>query len=208
MKASLTLLMLGTVCLLAACSTPKINPEPVEVVTPKPVTPAIRPDNSLFSGENPEMTMMKDGKKLSLVRIMDGAACKNPLEGVKGTFLVYADLSDIERIKRERGAKVFSEFEHKIQDFSETVLQQAVNDTNLDDNPFALGKDEARETLAKQLSASFKNAARDAIAKFEQETTLTINIAPFAPSLVFYQQGCEAAIDETVGSESEPPLKP
>lgn len=208
MKASSTILMLGAVTVLAACSTPKISPDPVDVATPKTVTPPAQPDNGLFSGQNPEMTIIKGGKKLGLVRIMDGAACKNALEGVKGTFLVYADLNDIERIKRERGTKVFNDFEHQIQTFSESVLQQAVNDTNLDDNPFALGKDEARETLAKQLSANFQQVASEAIAKFEKDTTLTINIAPFAPSLVFYQQGCEAALDETVGAESAPPLKP
>ena len=63
-----------------------------------------------MSGQNPPMTIMKGEKKLNLVRIMDGGICKNEFQGAKGAFLLYADSNDIERIKREKGAAIFSDF--------------------------------------------------------------------------------------------------
>jgi len=192
---------MGIVTVLGACSSTK------EVKQIIPATPNIAKqstpfdqDSGFFSGQNPAMTIIKSGKTLNLVRIMDGAACKNEFEGAKGSFLLYADPTDIERIKREQGVKVFTEFENKIQTFSEIALQQAINATNLDDDPFALGKDEAREKLARRLSANFKQSATPAIANFEKETTLTVEVAAFSPSFEFYQQGCQAALNESLSA--------
>ena len=105
---------MGIVTVLGACSSTK------EVKQIIPATPNIAKqstpfdqDSGFFSGQNPAMTIIKSGKTLNLVRIMDGAACKNEFEGAKGSFLLYADPTDIERIKREQGVKVFTEFENK-----------------------------------------------------------------------------------------------
>jgi hypothetical protein len=201
MKASLNFLTVGVLIALAACSTQEVKrdtPAPAAVVPP----PAAQPDKTSASGQNPAMTLDKGGKRLHLVRIMDGLACKNTAQGAQGSFLIYAYPEDIERIKRERGDKVFAEFSDRIQAFSADVLQQAVNATNLDDNPFALGQDEAQEALAKDLSVNFQRAVAPAIAKFTQETTLTIDITPFTPSLQFYRQSCQAALSEPVAPET------
>ena len=128
--------------------------------------------------------------------------CKNEFQGAKGAFLLYADPSDIDRIKREKGAAVFSAFETKIQDLSGDVLLEAIDKTNLSEDPFALGEDEAQEKLAKKLAHNFRNAASDAIDTFQKETTLTIDIAAFPPSFVFYQKGCEITQVEPNKSDS------
>jgi len=149
-----------------------------------------------MSGQNPPMTIMKDGKKLNLVRVMDGGICKNEFQGAKGAFLFYADPNDIERIKREKGTTVFGVFETRIQTIAGDALQEAVDKTNLSEDPFALGDDEAQQKLAKQLTQNFRNAAAYAIDGFQKETTLTIDITAFPPSLIFYQKGCEVTQDE------------
>jgi hypothetical protein len=135
---------------------------------------------------------MKGEKKLNLVRIMDGGACKNDLQGVKGTFLLYADPSDIDRIKKDKGNKIFSDFESKIQAIASDSLQQAINESNLAEDPFALGEEEAQQKLAKQLTQNFNSASTVPIKGFEKETTLTIAITTFVPSFIFFQKGCEA----------------
>ncbi len=149
-------------------------------------------DSAQGSGQNPPLTQIKDDKTLNLVRIMDGGACKNDLQGAKGAFLLYADPADIERIKSEKGPQIFSDFENKIQLFSTAALQDAINATNLAEDPFALGADEAQEKLTKQLSKNFRNSIANAVNSFQKETTLTIDVMPFAPSFIFYQQGCAA----------------
>lgn len=207
MKTSLNLLMVGLVMALTACSTQEAKHETLAVPKPTQPPPPSAQETPVFSGQNPAMTVNKYGKKLNLVRIMDGAACKNELEGAKGSFLIYADPTDIERIKQKQGAKIFTDFENKIQTFSAEVLQQAVDATNLGENPFALGKDEAQEELAKALSTNFRVAANAAIAKFEKETSLTIDITTYSPSLEFYHQGCQAALNETTEPEANPTLK-
>jgi hypothetical protein len=133
---------------------------------------------------------------------MDGGICKNEFQGAKGAFLLYADPNDIDRIKREKGAAIFSAFETKIQDISGDVLQEAIDKTNLSEDPFALGEDDAQQKLANQLTKNFRNAAADAIERFKKETTLTIDITAFSPSLIFYQKGCEVTHDETKEADS------
>ncbi|MCK9395540.1 MAG: hypothetical protein M0Q44_08110 [Methylobacter sp.] len=195
MKASVHILIGIAFIALTACSTQEVKQDAKPISTaPKP--PAIPDDSSQISGQNPPLTLIKDDKTLNLMRIMDGGACKNDSQGAKGIFLVYADPADIERIKREKGTKIFSDFENKIQNFSTEALQEAINATNLGEDPFALGADEAQEKLTKQLSNNFRSRVADAVKLFTKETTLTLDIVPFAPSFIFYQQGCEAALLE------------
>lgn len=191
MKTSLQILISMAFITLAACSTQEVKQDAPPI--PPSDNLATLPDNtSQMSGPNPPLTLVKDDKTLNLVRIMDGGACKNDAQGVKGVFLVYADPADIDRIKREKGVQIFSDFENKIQLFSTDVLQDTINATNLAEDPFTLGADEAQQKLSKQLTSNFRSAVTDAVNTFQQETTLTIDVVPFPPSFVFYQKGCEA----------------
>lgn len=191
MRASLQILISIAFIALAACSTQEVKLDTKSMSVPEKL-PAITDDSSLKSGQNPPLTLPKDDRTLNLVRIMDGGACKNDFQGAKGAFLVYADPADIERIKREKGPQIFGDFEIKIQTFSTQALQEAINATNLAEDPFALGADEAQEKLTKQLSNNFRSSVADAVKLFQKETTLTIDVVPFTPSFIFYQQGCEA----------------
>jgi len=191
MKASVHILIGMTLMLLAACSTQEVKQDTKAMPAPDK-SPATIDDSAQGSGQNPPLTQVKGNKTLNLVRIMDGGACKNDFQGAKGAFLLYADPADIERIKSEKGPQVFNDFENKIQTFSSQALQEAINATNLAEDPFALGADEAQEKLTKQLSNNFRNSVANAVNSFQKETTLTIDVVPFAPSFIFYQQGCEA----------------
>lgn len=191
MKASVQILIGMAFIALTACSTQEVKQDTKAMSTPDKL-PAITNDSLQSSGQNPPLTLIKDDKTLNLVRIMDGGACKNDFQGAKGAFLVYADPTDIERIKRDKGPQIFGDFENKIQTFSTQALQEAINATNLAEDPFALGADEAQEKLTKQLFNNFRSSSADAVKLFQKETTLTIDVVPFAPSFIFYQQGCEA----------------
>lgn len=191
MKPSAHILIGMAFMALAACSSQEIKQDATAMPAPDK-SPAIVDGSEQGSGQNPPLTHAKGDKTLNLVRIMDGGACKNDYQGAKGAFLLYADPADIERIKNEKGPQIFSDFENKIQAFSTEALQEAINATNLAEDPFALGADEAQEKLIKQLSKKFRNSVADAVNNFQQETTLTIDVVPFAPSFIFYQQGCAA----------------
>jgi hypothetical protein len=207
MNTSLKFLTSITFITLAACSTQEVK----QIATKTNNNTASATDKSTpmanetgqVSGHNPPMTIMKGDKKLNLVRIMDGGICKNEFQGAKGAFLLYADPDDIERIKREKGAVIFRAFETKIQDLSGDVLQEAIDKTNLAEDPFALGEDEAQQKLANKLIHNFQTAATNAVDTFQKETTLTIDITAFPPSLVFYQKGCEATQIDPEKSESD-----
>ncbi|HEY8038090.1 MAG TPA: hypothetical protein VIF37_21155 [Methylobacter sp.] len=190
-RANLKILIGMAFIALTACSTQEVKQESPPLSSPEKL-PAITDDSAQKSGQNPPLTLIKENRSLNLVRIMDGGICKNDFQGAKGAFLIYADPADIERIKRDKGPQVFSDFENKIQAFSTQALQEAINATNLNEDPFALGADEAQEKLMKQLSSNFRNSAADAVKLFQKETTLTVDVVPFAPSFIFYQQGCDA----------------
>ena len=191
MKTSIQILISMAFIALAACSAQEVKEDALPI--PASDNLATLPNNvSSMSGQNPPLTLVKGNKTLNLVRIMDGGACKNDDQGVKGTFLVYADPTDIDRIKREKGPQIFSDFESKIQLFSSDVLQDTINATNLAEDPFTLGADEAQQKLSNQLTNNFRSGVADAVNKFQKETTLTIDVVPFIPSFVFYQRGCEA----------------
>lgn len=193
MKFGIKLITGISVITLAACSTQpvKLNTSNQSQAT-EPVPQSAGALSS--SGINPPLKVKKDNKILNLVRIMDGGACKNNNQGAKGEFLIYADLNDIERIKREKTPEIFKDFEDKIQAFSSQVLQVAVEATNLSEDPFSLGEDEAQQKLASQLANNFRNAAKAAVNAFQRETTLTIDVTPFSPSFVFYQKGCDMTL--------------
>lgn len=190
--------------ILAACSTQEVKQDSetknVELKT-NSVISENKTDNLV--GQNPPMTIMKGRKKLNLVRIMDGGICKNEFQGAKGAFLLYADPKDIERIKREKGAAIFNSFEAKIQNISADALQITIDQMNLSEDPFTLGEDEAQQKLAQKLIYNFHNVATDIITSFQKETSLTIDITAFTPSLVFYQKGCDATI---ISSDSQDTL--
>lgn len=195
MKASIQVLISIVFITLTACSTQEVKQDAKSL--PAPDKSPAAADNSLQnSGQNPSPTWIKGNKTLNLVRAMDGGACKNDFQGARGTFLIYADPADIERIKRDKGPQIFSDFETKIQTFSTQALQEAINATNLGEDPFALGADEAQEKLAKQLSDNFRESVASPINTFQKETSLTIDVVPFASSFIFYQQGCEATHPE------------
>ena len=182
---------------LSGCSSPPVKPQDViesNNETP-PLEQEIQADN-FNSPINPPLTSMKDNKTLNLVRVMDGGICKNELQGVSGSFLLYADPHDIERIKREKPLEIFNSFEQKIQDISSKALEQAIEETNLGIDPFSLGEDAAREKLAVQLSDHFRDATQSPLESFRLETTLTIDVMPFEPSLIFYQNGCDIHANE------------
>jgi len=191
MKISVQILISMAFIALAACSTQEVKQDTKSTSTPDKI-PTIIDDSAQSSGQNPPLTLLKGEKTLNLVRIMDGGACKNDLQGAKGAFLVYADPADIERIKREKGPQVFSDFENQIQTFSTVALQEAVNTTNLAEDPFALGADQAQEKLTRQLSDNFRSNIANAVKLFQKTTSLTIDVIPFTPSFIFYQQGCAA----------------
>jgi len=127
---------------------------------------------------------------------MDGGVCKNPQQGVKGSFLIYADMEAIKRIKKQKGDQIFSEFETKIQRFSLKSLQSAVDATNLSADPFVSDNDEAQEKLATQLSGHFQQAIASALKRFETENGLPLAVLPFKPSFVFFRKNCDSSIIE------------
>ena len=205
MNTSLKFLTSITFITLTACSTQEFKQDATTTDKNTAATdksPTMANEAEQISGQNPPRTIMKGDKKLNLVRIMDGGICKNEFQGAKGAFLLYADKNDIERIKREKGAAIFSAFETKIQNISGDVLEEAIDNTNLSEDPFALGDDEAQQKLAKKLAYNFRNAATNAIDTFQKETTLTIDITAFAPSFIFYQKGCEVTHVEPKESNS------
>lgn len=207
MNPGLKILTALTLTTLAACSTHRVKQD-TTAAAPTTGKPSTLPDDAWqMSGQNPPMTVDKNGKTLKLVRVMDGGVCKNELEGAKGAFLIYADTNDIERIKREKGAKIFSEFEDKIQAFSSAVLQTTVDEMNLSEDPFALGEDVAQEKLAEQLADNFHNTAADAISVFQNETTLIIDVRAFPPSFIFFQKGCEVTNIDLEKPDADGPAK-
>jgi hypothetical protein len=113
------------------CSTQDVKPDKVEPVSEDKRALDMskkEPPSMVFKGEHP----------LDLVRIMDGAVCKNEQQGAKGEFLLYADPADIDRIKQSKGEKVFGGFERKIETFSANVFEQVINATTLNEDPFAI----------------------------------------------------------------------
>lgn len=140
----------------------------------------------------PPPSRQKGSKTLKLVRVMEGGACKDDDQGAKGVFLVYSDPEDIERIKDEKGKQIFADFERKIQGFSLVAFDRVVKASEIAVDPFALDIDDAQSKVATKLIKKFAETIQIDIEKFEQATTLTIDVVPFAPSFEFYVNDCEA----------------
>ena len=138
----------------------------------------------------PPMTTIKAGKDLNLVRTMGGGACKNDQQGIEGLFLLYANKDDIERIKGSKGELIFSEFEKKIETFSLLAIQEAVQETDFTKNPL-LDTNQEKQRILKQLAKHFRIAVENSINAFQEETSLTIDVAPFPSSFVLYTDDCE-----------------
>lgn len=194
MYKSANILIVISLFILTACTNQTVKEQSAkeQPTAAQPIKTAPKTEPPTLSPQDPPLTELKDGKTLNLVRVMDGAACKDEYQGVKGTFLVYAEPSDIERIKHEKGSKIFADFEIKIQNLASNALQNAADATNFADDPFALGPEEAHQKLANQLTENFQQSIAKGLKSFQQETTLMIDILPFSPSLTFYQRGCEA----------------
>ena len=181
----------GSIVVLSACSFTKIK----ETVT----EPEVKTDTSIETvdiseliSDNPPMERSKYGKSLNLVRMMEGGACKNDQEGVNGIFLLYAYAGDIERIKKQRGSEIFADFESSIVSFSTAALQFAVDHTNFSLNPFALDEADAKLKVANQFLLEFEKAIQPEILKFEERTSLTIDLVPFFSTLIFFNENCDA----------------
>jgi hypothetical protein len=75
-------------------------------------------------------------------------------------------------------------------------LQESIDVINFADNPFALDVEDALDQVVEQLIASFRDNAAPAIENFESRTGLTIDVVPFAPSMGFLLQNCNASLNE------------
>ncbi len=174
-------------------------------VTPEAMPSSVAPVNELFdqSASQPKQTLFKAGKTLELIRVMDGAVCKNDMEGAKGSFLLYAYAGDFDKIKQEQGEAVMKAIEHKIEVFSEHVLQQAIGTTNLAKDPFAVSDEQVQAKTAKEFEQHFRAAVQHEIEIIEQETKLTLDVSAYPPSFVFFRNGCDTELLESVILDAE-----
>ena len=129
-------------------------------------------------------TLIKSGKVLSLVRIMEGGACKNKQQGAMGLFGLYANKEDITRIKKTQGSGIFSDFEQQIQSFSMLAVNSAIQQLDFQNNA-------DQSQLSIKLTRLFAKLIADKIAEFEINTTLSIDVAPIKDSLVFSLDKCD-----------------
>lgn len=139
----------------------------------------------------PDLYRVKDGKTLKLIKLMEGGACKNDSEGVVGMFMLYADPDDIERIKQQQGNGVFADFEEGIEELAMLALQQAIEELDFNEDPFAIDDEDIQRKQAEALMPLFKDSVTGSLVEFENETTLTIDLLPMQNSLYFYLDGCE-----------------
>ena len=151
------------------------------------------------TGESPPFSISREGETLTLVRMMDGGACQNDDMGAQGVFMLYADSSDIKRIKQRDGAKIFARYERMIQELSLAALRRALTETRIARDPFALDDFDAQQKVARALADRFRRAVAGPIRSFEQETTLTIDIVPLVSSFRLFFEGCEAALSHDEG---------
>ena len=165
---------------IMACSQTSL--EPVAEVSVAPVQKKI--------AMKPVMQLQKQGKRLQLVRMMEGGACKNIQQGVAGVFLVYADPEASETIKATQGDAVFVDFERQIEVFSTRALQSALVQLDFNANPFAFDEADRAEKLASDLERLFIQAVQADVEAFEQQTEMLIEVRPLLDSLQFYLDDC------------------
>lgn len=135
-----------------------------------------------------ETTLIKSGRALTLVKIMEGGACKNEQQGAIGLFRLYANKEDIARIRKTQGSDIFSDFERQIQNFSMQALQSAIQQLNFQG-------DSSNQQLSANLIRLFSSLIANDISEFETKTKLLIDVSPIEDSLVFYLVGCNVPHD-------------
>lgn len=188
MNNKTTLLISLLLTLLSACTTPKPQPG-LTTSTGVDSEPA---DISLSKSKTPKglaMTKEKSGEILELVRIMEGGACKNEKSGAIASFMLYANSDDLKRLKQNQGTEVFADFEQTINDFSMLALQQALEKLDFEAGANSETEDTRLQQLQEELSVLFIDNIADNIVKFENDSSLMIDVIPNAWSL--YLDGCE-----------------
>jgi hypothetical protein len=181
--------ILAATMLISSCATTVRQPES-QTKAPGDKIP------TLFQTNPPPVTHFKNGRNLRLVSMMEGGACNSRQQGAKGTFLVYADSSHIEHIKREKRPDIFRDFQTDIQTFALQALRVSVEQTNIADNPFALDVRQSENQVIEQLLSGFSEAIAPAINSFEDGNGLMIHIQPFLPSMIFLLEECDANLNE------------
>ncbi len=192
MKIFIQLLAAITLLSLTACSSQNVQQDQTEPETAISTDKQKPQESGVSTGtiDVPPMTTIKAGKDLNLVRTLEGGACKNDQQGVFGMFLLYADINDIERIKQNKGAQIFSTYDKTIEKFSLVALQKAVQETDFAVNP-KIETDKSQQKIIRQLAKHFRIAVANTINSFQEETTLMIDVSPFTSSFILYTEGCE-----------------
>ncbi|MGH8557694.1 MAG: hypothetical protein ACRESZ_09585 [Methylococcales bacterium] len=148
----------------------------------------------------PPRSTFKNGRKLKLVRIMEGGACNSRDEGVRGLFLVYAEPGKIERANEEKGQQMSEQFENDVTNLSLQALQEAIDTINIADNPFALDIEDTLQQIVDRLISKFSEFVQPAIEQFESNTNQTIDVIPFSQSMNFILEACNAVLNESTQS--------
>ncbi|MGH8477866.1 MAG: hypothetical protein ACRER2_19230 [Methylococcales bacterium] len=178
-------------CSLLSCATQtaEVKTGPVSIETPE------GPEFSEESEFNsvPRSTL-KDGRELKLVRIMEGGACNDRNEGVRGFFLVYAQPEQFERVDPKKGHEMSEQFESKVTSLSLEALQEAINTMNIADNPFALDIEDNLQQIIDQLISKFDEFVQPAIEQFESDNDLSIDVIPFPSSMNFMLENCNEVL--------------
>ncbi len=190
-------ILMAVACSLLSCATSQQDIDKGAVSSEQPVGAE---SSESAASKVPPKTTFKNGQELKLARIMDGGACNSEDRGARGLFLVYADPTDIERIKKEQGTQVFAEFEHDIENLSLQAFQESIDVINFDDNPFALDLEDALQHEVQQLISKFEEFVEPAIANFESNTGLTVYVIPFSPAINFILDNCGSALRQSPGS--------
>ncbi|MCH9698920.1 MAG: hypothetical protein K0U68_12520 [Gammaproteobacteria bacterium] len=160
------------------------------VLEPKTSSSQDRPSIDYSNDPIPPATLEVADTHLRLVRMMEGGACKNQKEGVKGVFLVYSDPDQVTQIRKQKGDAVFSVFEQEIQDLSLDALNHAVQAIEFTIDPFALDLDDAQEKVFIRLAKAFQNEIANNIQQFQEKYHLSIAVIPFRRTFEFYLGEC------------------
>ena len=171
--------------ILSACTSQPTKPEYNTSTTPIDSEIMIEPIDRQDPFSQNELTIMKSGKILTLVRVMEGGACKNKQQGAIGLFGLYASKDDITRIKRTQGSDIFSDYEHQIQNFSMLAIQGAIQ--QLDYQIDTLTK----QQLSTELTHLFSSLIEKDVTEFKNKKSLSIDVLPMEGSLEFYFDECK-----------------
>lgn len=185
------LILMSVLLGVSACSTQSVQPVENDFSTATDTEVTVTPLSADNKSVIPGLTQIKSGKTLVLVRIMEGGMCNLQQQGAVGTFNLYANPEDIERIKQQHGNSVFAGFESQIESFSMQALQQAVEKMDFSTGNNKLGKQALQQQLADRLADLFTESVANDIAQFEANTTLMIDVKVNSESMTIYQDNCE-----------------